>query len=126
MMFGCSNANAVASSVSLVRRLVALLEALERLPVYTHDVPGTPPNLQVCGGDAFLIGCMPSALSNQMVHRRLRFNLERAPGDTTLLDRSGRVLKIEPLVSVEGLEKFLNGLVSLPLLCHSVYMFGAS
>ena len=75
---------------------------------------------------SFLIGRMPSTLSNQMVHRRLRFNLERAPADTTLLDRSGRVLKIEPLVSVEGLEKFLNGLVSDPLLSFSLYVSSSS
>lgn len=47
-----------------------------------------------------------------MIHRRLRFSLERAPGAVDLLDCSKKTLRIEPLVSVEGLEKFLNGVVS--------------
>ena len=61
----------------------------------------------------------------QVIHRRLRFSLERAPGAVDLLDCSKKTLRIEPLVSVEGLEKFLNGVVSdeglagsLVLRCH--------
>lgn len=82
-----------APSVGLVRKLVAVLEAVEKLVVHTHEAPGQVLNLQV-------------------IHRRLRFTLERAPSAAGLLDCSGRALRIEPLVSVEGLERFLNGVVS--------------
>ena len=58
----------------------------------------------------------PSPLSpplpSQVIHRRLRLSLERAPASTELLDCSAKTLRIEPLVSVEGLEKFLNGIVA--------------
>ena len=83
-------------SVGLVRKLVSVLEAVEKLPVYTHDPPGQMLNLQ-------------------SIHRRLRFTLERAASATNLLDCSGRTLRIEPLVAVDGLEKFLNGIVSQSL-----------
>lgn len=42
----------------------------------------------------------------------MRFVLERGPNSSDLLDCSNKTLKIEPLVTVEGLEKFLNGVVS--------------
>lgn len=79
--------------MGLVRKLLSVLEALERLTVYAHDTPGQILNLQA-------------------INRRLRFTLERAPGSPNLLDCSGKVLKLEPLVPVDGLEKFLNGIVS--------------
>ena len=34
-------------SVGLVRKLVSVMEAVEKLPVYTHDAPGQVLNLQV-------------------------------------------------------------------------------
>jgi len=49
-----------------------------------------------------------------------------------LLDCSKKTLRIEPLVSVEGLEKFLNGVVSseelasalvLVLRCHCIAIY---
>lgn len=83
----------VAPAVGLVRKLLSVLEALEKLTVYSHDTPGQVLNLQT-------------------INRRLRFTLERAPGSPNLLDCSGRTLRLEPLVSVDGLEKFLNGIVS--------------
>ena len=39
--------------------------------------------------------------------RRLRFRLERAAGESTLIDRTGRTLKMEPLASVLTLERYL-------------------
>ncbi len=37
-------------SVGLVRKLVSVLEAMEKLPVYTYEQPGQMLNLQVGGG----------------------------------------------------------------------------
>lgn len=88
-----ASASVVSPAVGLVRKLVSVLEALEKLTVYSHDTPGQVLNLQT-------------------INRRLRFTLERAPGSPNLLDCSGRTLRLEPLVSVDGLEKFLNGIVS--------------
>ena len=82
----------VLPSVGLIRKLVSVLEAVEKLSVFTYEPPGQVLNLQV-------------------VHRRFRFTLERAPGATSLLDCSGKTLRIEPIVSVDGLENFLNGIV---------------
>ena len=89
-------------SVGLVRKLVAVLEAVEKLVFHAHEPPGQVLNLQV-------------------IHRRLRFTLERAPSAAGLLDYSGHALRIEPLVSVEGLERFLNGVVSGCIGQYSVY-----
>ena len=49
----------------------------------------------------------------QVLQRKLHFRLDRRAGQTDLRDYSGRSMKVEPLVTVEGLEKFLNGMVSL-------------
>jgi len=123
----CSSSNVASATpcVGLVRKLISLLEAVEKLPVYTHDPPGQVLNLQVKELTQYAIEVklytlrlefhyavpsLPSFL--QVIHRRLRFSLERAPGAVDLLDCSKRTLRIEPLVSVEGLEKFLNGMVS--------------
>lgn len=47
----------------------------------------------------------------QILTRRLRFRLERAPGETSLIDRSGRNLKMEPLTTVGALERYLLKMV---------------
>ena len=49
------------------------------------------------------------------MNRRLRFRLERYAGEHTLLDRSGRTLKIEPMTAVSTLEEYLRKNVSLPV-----------
>ncbi|XP_077299031.1 ubiquitin fusion-degradation 4-like isoform X2 [Arctopsyche grandis] len=72
----------------LVRHLIAILESVERLPVIAYDAPPAAPGLQI-------------------LTRRLRFRLERASGESCLLDRSGRTLRTEPLVTIRQLEKFL-------------------
>lgn len=48
-----------------------------------------------------------------MLARRLRFQLERAPGESSLIDRTGRTLKMEPLATVGDLERYLLKMVSL-------------
>ena len=48
-----------------------------------------------------------------MLARRLRFQLERAAGESSLIDRTGRTLKMEPLATVGDLERYLLKMVSL-------------
>uniref|UniRef100_A0A2K6FS92 E3 ubiquitin-protein ligase n=1 Tax=Propithecus coquereli TaxID=379532 RepID=A0A2K6FS92_PROCO len=80
-------------AVALIRKLIAVLESIERLPLHLYDTPGSTYNLQI-------------------LTRRLRFRLERAPGETALIDRTGRMLKMEPLATVESLEQYLLKMVS--------------
>ena len=78
----------------LVRKLVAVLESIEKLPVYLYDAAGGSTN------------------GLQTLTRRLRFRLERSPGETGLTDRTGRTLKTEPLTTVGQLEKYLLKMVA--------------
>jgi len=55
----------------------------------------------------------------QILTRRLRFRLERAPGESMLIDRTGRNLKMEPLSTVASLEKHLLKMVNL----KEIYVF---
>ncbi|XP_070972548.1 E3 ubiquitin-protein ligase HECTD1 isoform X8 [Oncorhynchus clarkii lewisi] len=80
-------------AVALIRKLLAVLESIERLPLHLYDTPGSTYNLQI-------------------LTRRLRFRLERAPGETALIDRTGRMLKMEPLATVESLEQYLLKMVA--------------
>ncbi|CAI5764123.1 E3 ubiquitin-protein ligase HECTD1 isoform X5 [Podarcis lilfordi] len=80
-------------AVALIRKLIAVLESIERLPLHLYDTPGSTYNLQI-------------------LTRRLRFRLERASGETALIDRTGRMLKMEPLATVESLEQYLLKMVA--------------
>ncbi|XP_058018181.1 E3 ubiquitin-protein ligase HECTD1 isoform X9 [Ahaetulla prasina] len=80
-------------AVALIRKLIAVLESIERLPLHLYDSPGSSYNLQI-------------------LTRRLRFRLERASGETALIDRTGRMLKMEPLATVESLEQYLLKMVA--------------
>uniref|UniRef100_A0A1B0ANY5 E3 ubiquitin-protein ligase n=1 Tax=Glossina palpalis gambiensis TaxID=67801 RepID=A0A1B0ANY5_9MUSC len=77
----------------LVQKLVAVLESTEKLPVYLYDAPGSGYGLQI-------------------LTKRLRFRLERAACETTLFDRTGRNLKMEPLATVGQLAKYLLKMVA--------------
>lgn len=44
--------------------------------------------------------------------------MERASGETSLIDRTGRMLKMEPLATVESLEQYLLKMVSNILCTH--------
>ncbi|PIK60002.1 putative E3 ubiquitin-protein ligase HECTD1 isoform X1 [Apostichopus japonicus] len=81
------------SAIVLVRKLIAVLESIEKLPLFLYDAAGAACGLQV-------------------LTRRLRFRLERAPGETALIDRTGRTLKMEPLATVSSLERYLQKMVS--------------
>ncbi|XP_014790157.1 E3 ubiquitin-protein ligase HECTD1 [Octopus bimaculoides] len=80
-------------AVALVKKLVAVLESIEKLPVYSYDLPGSGYGLQI-------------------LTRRLRFRLERAAGETGLIDRSNRTLKMEPLTTISALERYLLKMVA--------------
>ncbi|XP_054154199.1 E3 ubiquitin-protein ligase HECTD1-like [Oppia nitens] len=80
-------------ATALIKKLVSVLESIEKLPVYLYDSPGSGYGLQI-------------------LTRRLRFRLEKASGETTLIDRSGRCLKTEPLTTVSQLEKYLIKMVA--------------
>lgn len=82
------------SSISiLVHKLIAVFESIEKLPVYLYDTPSSGYGLQI-------------------LTRRLRLRLEKASGESALIDRSGRGLKMEPLATVEQLEKYLLKMVA--------------
>lgn len=77
----------------LVQKLVAVLESTEKLPVFMYDAPGSGHGLQI-------------------LTKRLRFRLERAACESTLFDRTGRTLKMEPLATVGQLAKYLLKMVA--------------
>lgn len=75
-----------------MRKLISVLESIEKLPVLLYD--------------------SGSGYGLQILTRRLRFRLERAAGDSTLIDRTGRGLKMEPLSTVHQLERYLLKMVA--------------
>ncbi|XP_058800749.1 E3 ubiquitin-protein ligase HECTD1 isoform X3 [Phymastichus coffea] len=77
----------------LVQKLISVLESIEKLPVYLYDTPGSGYGLQI-------------------LTRRLRFRLEKASGESALIDRTGRNLKMEPLSTVQQLENHLLKMVA--------------
>jgi len=80
-------------AVALVRKLIAVLESTERLPVITYEHGGSGSGLQV-------------------LLRRLRLRLERDSRSGDLIDQSGRYLKMEPLTTVKDLKKHLLKVVA--------------
>ena len=70
-----NGSNIVNAITQLVRKLVSVLESSEKLPLYLYDSPGSGSGLQV-------------------LTRRLRLRLERANGECSLIDRTGRTLKV--------------------------------
>lgn len=115
-------------AVALIRKLIAVLESIERLPLHLYDTPGSTYNLQVNLLASFYLFAQSKVLKQfvqkylfvynsevylpcQILTRRLRFRLERAPGETALIDRTGRMLKMEPLATVESLEQYLLKMV---------------
>ncbi|KAK6057909.1 hypothetical protein COOONC_04534, partial [Cooperia oncophora] len=81
-IFGETFAHGVALS-SLAMKMVSVLESTEKFPQYLYDTPG---------GSAFGL---------QLLSRRIRMKLEQAVSDhddkKQLINRSGRLLKSEPL-----------------------------
>ena len=63
-------------AAALVKKLIAVLESIEKLPIYLYD------------------NSVNSGYGLQILTRRLRFRLERAPGENGLIDRSGTLVQI--------------------------------
>jgi len=78
----------------LIRKLISVLESIEKLPVYFYETPGS------------------SSYGLQVLTKKLKFKLERARGQTSLIDRTGRNMKSEPLATVGQLEKYLLMMVA--------------
>merc|ERR1719410_1026044 len=83
----------LATTIALVRKLIMVLETIEKLPGYLYDSSNGGYGLQI-------------------LTRRLRLRLEKGPGETGLIDRTGRNLKMEPLATVKQLEKYLLKMVA--------------
>ncbi|XP_020287405.1 E3 ubiquitin-protein ligase HECTD1 isoform X2 [Pseudomyrmex gracilis] len=81
------------SAKILVHKLVSVLESIEKLSIYLYDSPGSGYGLQI-------------------LTRKLRFRLEKASGESALIDRSGRSLKMEPLSTIQQLENHLLKMVA--------------
>jgi len=81
------------TTIALVKKLLSVLETIEKLPVYLYDSSNGGYGLQI-------------------LTKRLRFRLERGPGETGLIDRTGRALKMEPLATVRQLERYLLKMVA--------------
>lgn len=92
-------------AVALAKKLISVLESIEKLPVFTYDAPSAGYGLQI-------------------LTRRLRFRLERAPGQSSLIDLSGRTLKMEPLTTVSSLEKYLLKMVAKQWYDHERSTYG--
>ncbi|KAB7498063.1 E3 ubiquitin-protein ligase HECTD1 [Armadillidium nasatum] len=83
----------VSPATQLVRKLVSVLESSEKLSLNIYDPAGVGSGLQI-------------------LNRRLRLRLERSAGESSLIDRTGRTLKMEPLSTVDQLEKYLLKMVA--------------
>ncbi|KAK5970210.1 E3 ubiquitin-protein ligase hecd-1 [Trichostrongylus colubriformis] len=95
-IFGETFAHGVALS-SLAMKMVSVLESTEKFPQYLYDTPG---------GSAFGL---------QLLSRRIRMKLEHAISDNDdkkLINRSGRLLKSEPLTTIGQLKSFLLKMVA--------------
>lgn len=77
---------------NLLHKLVALLESVEKLPLYLYDAPGSY-NLQVFS-------------------KRFKLILNKGNKEQNFLDFSGRVLKVEPLANISHLEKYIAKMVT--------------
>uniref|UniRef100_A0A1I7WSM5 E3 ubiquitin-protein ligase n=1 Tax=Heterorhabditis bacteriophora TaxID=37862 RepID=A0A1I7WSM5_HETBA len=104
-IFGEAFSHGIALS-SLALKMVAVLESSEKFPQYLYDTPG---------GSAFGL---------QLLSRRLRMRLEHAGPEQEenrqLLNRTGRLLKSEPLTTVGRLKAFLLKMVAKQWLVNSV------
>ena len=77
-----------AASQILVRSLVKMLEASEKLPVYVAD------------------GSLPGAGFSTLT-RSIVLKLEMRQSSTQLLDRSGKKMRVEPLVTVREMDDYV-------------------
>ncbi|CAF0845992.1 unnamed protein product [Adineta ricciae] len=77
---------------SLIRKLISILESIEKLPLFLYDAP-------------FNYGV-------QTFSKRFRLQIQYKSELQLFTDRSGKFLKIEPLTTVGQLKNFLASMVS--------------
>ena len=75
----------------LIRKLISILESIEKLPLYLYDTP--------------------SNYGLQIFSKRFRFQLHYQNRQQLFTDRTGKSLKIEPLTTVGQLRTFLASMV---------------
>lgn len=75
----------------LIRKLISILESIEKLPLYLYDTP--------------------SNYGLQIFSKRFRFQLYYQNQQQLFTDRTGKSLKIEPLTTVGQLRTFLASMV---------------
>ena len=78
---------------TLIRKLISILESIEKLPLYLYDAP--------------------SNYGLQIFSKRFRFQLQYQNEQQLFTDRTGKSLKIEPLATVGQLQTFLASMVSV-------------
>jgi E3 ubiquitin-protein ligase HECTD1 len=78
--------------IFLVKKLISLLETIDKLPLYLYDAPGSY-NLQ-----AFT--------------KKFKLFLSKGDDENNFLNFDGRVLRVEPLANVSHLEKYISKMVS--------------
>uniref|UniRef100_A0A914ZV22 E3 ubiquitin-protein ligase n=10 Tax=Parascaris univalens TaxID=6257 RepID=A0A914ZV22_PARUN len=83
---------------ALVRKMVLVLETVEKFPQYLYDTPG---------GSSFGL---------QLLSRRIKLKLEhlnaKSSDQKQLLDRTGRTMKTEPLTTVGQLKNYILRMVA--------------
>lgn len=77
--------------IFLIRKLISLLETVENLPLFLYDAPGSY-NLQAFS-------------------KRFKLILNKGDNEKKFLDFTGRVLKVEPLMNISHLEKYLQKVI---------------
>ena len=88
------------------RKVVQVLDSVERLPLFLYPAN---PNSSVSAAHGVAVPNL------QVLNKRFKLRLERLSDCSKgprLLDRSGRVLKVEPLLTSETLHRFLIRLVA--------------
>ena len=75
----------------LIRKLISILESIEKLPLFLYDTP--------------------SNYGLQIFSKRFRFQIQYKNEQQLFTDRTGKLLKIEPLATVGQLRTFLASMV---------------
>ena len=85
----CSNNQTI---LSLLHKLVSLLESIEQYPLYLYDAPGS--------------------FNLHTFSKRFKLILQKGQSQPNFLDFSGRILKVEPLANISHLEKYISKMVA--------------
>jgi len=87
----------------LIRKLVSILESIEKLPLFLYDTP--------------------SNFGLQIFSKRFRLQLYYQNQQQLFTDRTGKSLKIEPLATVGQLKTFLASMVKKFFFSNKIFVF---